>query len=178
MDNQTFHLRLAQWTAMPGDIEEKAYFMRAYPDPLDTKFHALSALYLEGNPQQQTQLKHFFASDECSITPLLSLYARFDNAVIYMRRVSRSMRTATDGALLRQGLAAAAYTDGHVDPHDLLVSLAFLYSAATRVGLDPVPTFNDVAATAGLQAREALRSFISCDASTPQRIVQHYEGTC
>ena len=178
MDNRTFQTRLAQWPTMPGDIEGKEYFMSVYPAPLDTKFHALSALYLEGSPHQQMQLTQFFTSGGCAVVPQQSSYARFDNALIYMRRVSRCIETVAHSSFLHLGLAAAAYTEGRVDSHDLLVSLAFLYHAATRAGINPVPAFDAVAATAGARAQEALRAFLYCEAWTPRRMVQHYEGTC
>jgi hypothetical protein len=176
MENTTFHQHLVHWATMPGDIEEHQYFMSIYPAPLDTKLSTLSTLYLEGNPQQQAELRQFFASHKCSTFP--SAYARFDNALIYMRRISRCIRTLADSSFLRLGLAAAAYTEGQVDSHDLLVSLAFLYHTATRAGIDPIPSFGTVAVTAGPQAQKALQAFLHCEASTARRIVQHYEGTC
>ncbi|HLH60563.1 MAG TPA: hypothetical protein VKV20_02675 [Ktedonobacteraceae bacterium] len=178
MDSSSFQTQLVQWPMMPGDIEAQDYFMSIYPAPLDVKLTALSMLYLAGSPRQQAQLRQFFASSKCSDCPLQSAYARFDNALIYMRRIGRCIRTITDDSLLRFGLAAAAYTEGRVDRHDLLVSLAFLYHAAIRAGIDPVPAFDAIAATAGPQAQQALRAFLHCEASTVTRIVQHYEGTC
>lgn len=178
MDNRTFHTQLVQWQKLPGDIEEQEYFMSVYPAPLDAKLTALSTLYLEGSRQQQVQLRHFFASNECSAAPLRSRYARFDNALIYMRRAARCIKSTAESARLRQALAAATYTEGQVDTHDLLVSLAFLYYTATRAGIDPVPAFDEAAAIAEPQAQEALRAFLHCEAATARRIVQHYEGTC
>lgn len=177
-ETAAFQAHLLAWAKMPGDIEDQSYFMNLYPAPLDTKLTALSELYMEGNPKQQEQLRQFFASDQCSVVPLQLSYARFDNALIYMRRISRCIRTTADEALLRSGLAAAAYIEGRVDAHDLLVSLAFLYHTATRAGIDPVPAFSALAESAGPQAQQSLRAFHYCDASTARRIVQHYEGTC
>lgn len=176
--DSNFQIQLVQWPMMPGDIEAQDYFMSVYPAPLDAKLTALSTLYLAGSPQQQAQLRQFFASGRCSACPLQSAYARFDNALIYMRRITRCIRTIADDPLVRLGLAAAAYTEGGVDQHDLLVSLAFLYHAAMRAGIDPVPAFDAIAVTAGPQAQQALRAFLHCEASTATRIVQHYEGTC
>lgn len=178
MDSSSFQTQLVQWPMMPGDIEAQDYFMSIYPAPLDVKLTALSTLYLAGSPQQQARLRQFFASDGCSVCPLQSAYARFDNALIYMRRIARCIRTAADDSLVRPGLAAAAYIEGKVDQHDLLVSLAFLYHAATRAGIDPVPAFDAVSVTAGPRAQQALRAFLHCEASTATRIVRHYEGTC
>src|SRR5947209_4899118 len=175
MDSIDFHTRLVQWSTMPGDLEEKEYFMSVYPAPLDVKFTTLSMLYLEGNAQQQKEVTQFFASDRCSVVPSHSAYGRFDNTLIYMRRIARCIRTAADGLPLRLGLAAAAYTEGQVETHDLLVSLAFLYHTAVRAGIDPVPSFESVAVTAGPQAHEALGAFLHCEAVTARRIVHHYE---
>lgn len=178
MDRRDFHTSLDQWSKMPGDLEEKEYFMSVYPAPLDVKFTTLSMLYLESGAQQKKAVTQFFASGSCADASSHSAYGRFDNALIYMRRIARCVRTTADGLPLRLGLAAAAYTEGQVDGHDLLVSLAFLYYAAARAGIDPVPYFNVVAVTAGPQAGEALRAFLHCEAATARRIVQHYEGTC
>jgi hypothetical protein len=178
MENKNFHQHLVQWNRMPGDLEEQEYFMSVYPAPLDAKFHALSALYLEGSPQQQRDLTDFFASGTAANAVDGSAYARFDNAIIYMRRVARCLESAADSSLLRLGLAAATWTEGRVSNHDLLISLAFLYHAAARVGMDPAPHFATIAATARPQSQEALHAFLHCDVVTVRRMVQHYEGTC
>ena len=178
MENQTFHLRLAQWDIMAGDLEEQEYFMSVYPAPQDEKFHALSVLYLESDSQQQRDLTNFFASGLAAVAFSCTAAARFDNAIIYMRRVARCIRSAADSSLLRLGLAAAAWTEGRVESHDLLISLAFLYHAATRAGIDPVAHFDTIAGAAGPQSQAALRAFLHCDVATVRRMVGHYEGTC
>jgi hypothetical protein len=178
MERKTFYLRLGQWDMMPGDLEGREYFMSVYPASLDAKFHALSALYLEGSLQQQWDLPNFFAAGTAAVSPSHSACARFDNAIIYMRRVARCITSVADGSLLRLGLVAAALTESRVDSHDLLISLAFLYHAAARAGIDPAPHFATIAATARPQSQEALRAFLHCDVSTVRRMVQHYEGTC
>jgi hypothetical protein len=178
MESKTFYQRLVQWKMMPGDLEEKEYYMSVYPASLDAKFHALSTLYLEGSPLQQWDLLNLFAAGTSAVSPSHAACARFDNAIIYMRRVARCIRSIADGPLLRLGLAAAALTEGRVDSHDLLISLAFLYHTAARVGINPAPHFATIAATARPQSQEALRAFLHCDVATVRRMVQHYEGTC
>jgi hypothetical protein len=178
MENKTFHQHLVQWNMMPGDLEEQEYFMNVYPAPLDAKFHALSALYLEGSPQQQRDLTDFFASGTAANAADGLASARFDNAIIYMRRVARCLGSVSDSSLLRLGLAAAAWTERRTGNHDLLISLAFLYHAAARSGIDPVPYFDTIASTAGPQSQAALQAFLHCDVTTVRRMVQHYEGTC
>ena len=178
MNNHTLHLHLTQWLELPGDLADPTYFMTPYPAPLDTKFHALSTLYLEIDPPQQQYLTNFFAHN---ITPTPSsetTNTRFDNAIIYMRRAARCIMSAPDESLLRLGLAAAAWTEGQVDNHDLLISLAFLYHAATRAGINPAPHFEVIAAIAGSQGQTTLRAFLHCDVKTVRRMVRHYEGTC
>ncbi len=178
MQEEIFHQLLAQWRQMPGDLEEREYFMSVYPAPLDAKFHVLSALYLESSSQQQQLLIDCFIHSTAPTPSPGSGNAHCDNAIIYMRRIARSVRSAADGDLLRLGVAAAAWTEGRADSHDLLVSLAFLYHAAARAGIDPLPCFEDIATLAGEQTQEALRAFLHCEASTVRRMVQHYEGTC
>ena len=177
MEDKTFCQRLTHWDMMPGELEEKEYFMSVYPAPLDAKFHALSALYLLGSQEQRRNLIDCFATGTAISFPY-STHARFDNVIIYMRRVARCLRSAADSFLLRLGLAAAALTENRVESHDLLVSLAFLYCSALRAGIDPVPEFDRIAAIASPQVQEALRAFLRCDLSTVRRMVQHYEGTC
>jgi hypothetical protein len=177
MEDRTFYRHLIHWDVMPGELEEKEYFMSVYPAPLDAKFHALSALYLQGSQQQRMSLIDCFATGTAISFPH-STHARFDNVIIYMRRIARCLSSAADSFLLRLGLTAAALTENQVESHDLLVSLAFLYHAASRAGIDPVPEFDRIAAIASPQVQEALRAFLHCDVSTVRRMVQHYEGTC
>jgi hypothetical protein len=197
MEDETFCQRLIHWDVMPGELEEHEYFMSLYPAPLDAKFHALSALYLLGSQEQRRSLIDCFANntDDSAVSSTFdsvvnspisgtalsfphSTYTRFDNVIIYMRRVARSLRSTTDSFLLRLGLAAATLTENRVESHDLLVSLAFLYYSASRAGIDPVPEFGRIAAIASPQIQEALQAFLHSDLATVKRMVQHYEGTC
>ena len=108
-DLLNIRLRFAQWQVMPGDIDDEGYAMSPYPDPLDAKFDALSTLYLE---EKQLQLGEYLTRDEGSARLEKPRYTRFDNIVIYMRRLSKRIRSIADSSLLRLGLAAAALGQG------------------------------------------------------------------
>ena len=173
-DLLNIRLRFAQWQVMPGDIDDEGYAMSPYPDPLDAKFDALSTLYLE---EKQLQLGEYLTRDEGSARLEKPRYTRFDNIVIYMRRLSKRIRSIADSSLLRLGLAAAALGQGGLYYNDFLISLAFLYYAAVRVEVDPAPYFEEAMAGAAPRLKEALCAFLTCDPSSVRRIIRYHEGT-
>lgn len=64
----------------------------------------------------------------------------------YIARAADQISSGGDTKWLQLGLAAASMLDGRLDLHDTQVNLGYLYRAAARAGIDPLPAFRDVAA--------------------------------
>ena len=84
MDDDTFLARMADWEALPGDIEDESYCHNgeAISPPLDTKFDALCTLYLEARQKQRLLLIRIFAAYKGTAPPERAAYARFDNLIL------------------------------------------------------------------------------------------------
>src|ERR687895_664115 len=160
MRDYEFEARLIERLDMPGEGEPYPYDANPYPaDPRDARFDALCALYLEADVAQRAQIAATFAPE---VEESTRVYARtadwvasrerarndLSNLIFYMRRVALSIDSGEDAWRLRLGLAAAAILQEREDYRDIIVSLAFLQYAARRGGIDPEPTFREVAALA------------------------------
>lgn len=88
----------------------------------------------------------------------------------YIARAADKLAAGDGPHWLHRGLAAASILDGRLDLHDTQVNLGYLYRAAARAGLDPVPAFREVAALSSNvypgkmgSTREMLETFHKSD---------------
>lgn len=181
MDDDTFLARMADWEALPGDVEDESYYRNgeAISPPLDTKFDNLCTLYLEANHKQRLLLVKLFAAYKGTAPPERAAYARFDNLILgYMWRISRRIIASPGEAfLLRLGLAAAAIAQEHPDARDIIVALAFLHYAARQAHIDPRPHFEAVAALARLETRKFILDFLKRGNKEIDEIADYFGGT-
>ena len=96
------------------------------------------------------------------------------NMTFYMRRVASSIKSSEDTWRLSLGLAAAAILQEREDFRDIIVSLAFLYHAATRAGIDPEPHFLEVASLARPETRQFIERFLERDGADIQHMVETF----
>jgi hypothetical protein len=176
MDDDTFLARLADWEALPGDIHDEGYGLSPFPCPLDTKFDALCALFLQADEQQRQMLPKLFKAEKSGRRGQ-SPYIRFDNlGLSYIRRLARSALPNGTGQTLRRGLAAAAIVQEYPDYRDIIISLAFLHLAARKAGIDPAPAFTEVAALARPETQAFLLDFLRRGNKSIDSMVQAFGG--
>ena len=172
------------WLGMPGEGDPYPHDADPYPDDLrDARFDALCALYLEATEEQRTQIPALFAREEST-----RAYARIaewrasrerarndlSNMILYMRRVATSIDPGDGAWRLRLGLAAAAILQEREDYRDISVSLAFLHHAATRAGIDPEPSFLEVAGLATPETGRFIESFLERDEADIEHMVETF----
>src|SRR5918995_458762 len=184
MGDDEFEERLTGWLDMPGEGEP--YPNDAYPYPedfRDARFDALCALYLQADEEQRAQIPALFAREES--TQAYALIADWRTSrerarddlsamIFYMRRVATSIGSSDDIWRLRLGLAAAAILQEREDYRDIIVSLAFLHHAATRAGIDPEPSFLEVAALAKPETGRFMESFLERDEADIEHMVETF----
>ncbi len=177
MDDSAFLARLAAWERLPGSIDTEDYLASAFPEPLDARFDALCAIYLEASAAHRAFLIDLFASQQSTLARPHLAYLRFDNLILgYMRRITRRITTPDDTMPLRLGLAAGAIVQEHPDYRDVIVSLAFLHHAATRAGIDPRPHFEAVAALARPETGAFLLDFLTRSPARMKQMVREFGG--
>jgi hypothetical protein len=150
MDDDAFVRRFNNWQSQLAK-EIDPYHVS---DP--SIYDDLCLLFLEANSVQRQQLSVMVAPPNKEGEYRLA-YLIYE----YMRWVSQRIRTPEDVQALRLGLAAAAIVEESIDFRDVLVSLAFLYQAATEAGIDPKPYFKEVADTARPETRGFIRGFLA-----------------
>lgn len=159
MDDDTFLARMANWEALPGDIEDESYGLSPSPCSLDSKFDTLCALFLEVNEQQRQMLPELFKAEKSGRRG--QAYIRFDNlGLSYIRRLARNALPKRAEQALRRGLAAAAIVQEYPDYRDIIISLAFLHQSARKAGIDPAPAFIEIAALARPETQDFLLDFL------------------
>jgi hypothetical protein len=84
------------------------------------------------------------------------------------------MMSSGDASRLRLGLVAAAILQEREDYRDIVVSLAFLHHAARRAGIDPDPSFREVAALASPETEEFMRAFLERDEADIEKMVETF----
>ncbi len=184
MRDDGFEVRLIGCLEMPGEGDPYPHDADPYPaDPRDARFDALCTLYLEADEAQRAQIPALLA-----IEGNTQAYARIadwvasrerarndlSNLIFYMRRVASSIMSSGDAARLRLGLAAAAILQEREDYRDIVVSLAFLHHAARRAGIDPDPSFREVAALARPETEEFMRAFLERDEADIEKMVETF----
>ena len=184
MGDDEFEARLIGWLAMPGGGDPYPQRADPYPaDPRDARFDALCALFLQADGAQRAQIPAIFAREEST-----RAYARIadwsasrerarndlSSLILYMRRVASSIGSGDDTGRLRLGLAAGAILQEREDDRDIIVSLAFLYRAARRAGIDPEPFFLEVAGLAGPETGEFIRGFLERDKADIGQMVEAF----
>ena len=184
INNNEFDSRLIEWLDMPGEgAHPSEYYANSYPGPLDARFDALCALYLEADKDQRAQIPALFACEESArayvrLTDWISSRERvrndLSNLILYMRRVASSITSEDDISPLRQGLAAAAILQEREDYRDIIVSLAFLHCGATRAGINPEPFFGEVARLARPETEEFIRGFLERDKADIEQMVEDF----
>ena len=184
MDDKEFEARLIEWLAMPGEGDPYPQHADPYPaDFRDNRFDALCALYLEADGSQRAQIPSLFAREESTraYAHIADWAASRDRArndlsgmILYMRRVASSIGSNDDARRLRLGLAAGAILQEREDDRDIVVSLAFLYQAARRAGIDPEPLFLEVAGLARPETSEFMRRFLERDEADVAQMVESF----
>ena len=184
MGDDGFEERLIEWLDMPGEGDPYPHHADPYPADLrDARFDALCALYLQADEKQRAQIPAILAREESTrayahIGDWISSreLARTDlsNMIFYMRRVALSIRPGDNARRLRLGLAAAAILQEREDYRDILVSLAFLYQAATRAGIDPESHFLEVASLARPETRQFIERFLQRDSADIEQMVEAF----
>jgi hypothetical protein len=184
MDGEEFEARLIGWLAMSGEGEPYPRHADPYPaDFRDARFDALCAPYLEADGVQRAQIPEIFAREESTrayarIADWASSRERARNdlssLILYMRRVASSIESGDHTWRLRLGLAAAAILQEREDYRDIIVSLAFLHQAARRAGMDPEPSFVEVAGLARPETGEFIRSFLERDEADIDQMVEAF----
>src|SRR5918997_272117 len=184
MRDDEFEAQLIEWLDMPGEGDPYPYHANPYPaDPRDARFDALCALYLEANGAQRVQIPSLFAREEST-----RAYARIadwsasrerarndlSGLILYMRRVASSIGSGDDARRLRLGLAAGAILQEREDDRDIVVSLAFLHQAARRAGIDPKPSFLEVAGHVRPETGEFMRRFLKRDEADVEKLVDAF----
>jgi hypothetical protein len=184
MGDDEFEERLTGWLDMPGEGEPYPYDANPYPEDFrDARFDALCALYLQADEEQKTQIPALFAREES--TRAFARIAEWrasrerarndlSNMIFYMRRVATSIDPGDGAWRLRLGLAAAAILQEREDYRDIIVSLAFLHHAATRAGIDPEPSFLEVAALAKPETGRFMESFLERDEADIEHMVENF----
>jgi hypothetical protein len=166
MDEHTFMKRFHDWEATWGDAKRK-YDAAEMP-----KYDELCSLYPEADPEQRRRLPDMVAPQDSWVGDY-----RLGNLVYdYMRSVSERIRTPKDLDSLRLGLAAAAIAERPLDWRDVLVSLAFLYFAATQAGIDPAPYFKEVANIANPETGKFIRGFLDRSDREIKDLVRQFSG--
>ena len=186
MRDDEFEARVIERLDMPGGGDPYPYDANPYPaDPRDARFDALCTLYLESSGTQRAQISATFAPEEST-----RAYARIAdwiasrerarndlyNLIFYMRRVASSIRSGDDAPRLRLGLAAAAILQEREDYRDIIVSLAFLHHAARPAGIDPDPSFREVAGLARPETERFLLSFLERDEAEIEQMVEGFSS--
>jgi hypothetical protein len=161
MDDTTFLSRFAQWqsTLQETDLSKHEAW----------KYGTLCALYLEATAGQRRQLPHLVALEDTE-----AYENRLWNLIGYMRLVSEQITTSNDVYPLHLGLAAAAILEERLDFRDIIVSLAFLYQAAKRAGIDPAPHFKEVGDLARPETADFIRGFLRRSKREIKRMAEHF----
>jgi hypothetical protein len=84
------------------------------------------------------------------------------------------MMSSGDASRLRLGLVAATILQEREDYRDIVVSLAFLHHAARRAGIDPDPSFREVAALARPETEEFMRAFLERGEVDIEKLVETF----
>ena len=138
------------------------YRARAGAEPLDGAIAALCDAYLEASADTRAYMRDFFRNQR-----------RFrENLLGYVFRAATALRRDPSRRWVRQGIVAAAIEDRGVDYRDSIVSLIVLRWAAERVGVDPRPEFESLAAMASDGMRELIRGIPSRGASEVEYTVK------
>src|SRR6476659_4899457 len=149
VNNEEFLSRLLKWEAKLNRAERERDYSR---------FDALCALYLEATAEQRLQLPSLVAPEDS---------ARYDNVlgglIVYMGWDAERIKTPADLLPLHLGLAAAAILQERLDDRDIGISLSFLYLAAKRAGIDPVPHFQEIAGMARPETKQFILRFLERD---------------
>lgn len=74
--------------------------------------------------------------------------AMFEYLWSYVVQTAELLKSADDGERLRHGLAGLAIDDGRAEYNQMLDTMASIWSAAKRAGLDPKPYFEAAAEVA------------------------------
>ena len=169
---------------MPGEGDLYPHQTDPYPeDPRDARFDALCALYLQADEKQRAQIpRHPRPRGEHAG---LRAYRRLENFTRAGQRrpVQHDLLHAPRGKLhqirdhawrLRLGLAAAAILQEREDYRDIIVSLAFLYQAATRAGINPEPPFLEVAGLAEAETGRFIERFLERDSADIEHMVEDF----
>ena len=179
-----FEERQILWLGMPGEGEPYPHRAAPYPqDDRDARFDAMCVLYLEADEKQRAQIPAILAREEST-----RAYARIDDwvssrerartdlsdMIFYMRRVAGSIGSGDDIRRLKLGLAAAAILQEREDDRDIIVSLAFLYLAARRAGIDPEPHFLELASLARPETRHFIERFLERDEADIEQMVEAF----
>lgn len=138
MDEDIFKARFQEWRLLPGEGDPLYHDGRMWEDvgscALDARLTELAKLYLASDSEQRKFIRAYFSGKE----------ERLWELIIYVRRIAKLITSAEDIKWLRLGLAAASIEAGRWDFRDLIVSLVILRFAAERVGLEPLPFFDEI----------------------------------
>lgn len=140
----------------------EAYVARAGTEPLDGAIDALCATYLAADPDGRAVIRAFFETQRPFRRNLLG----------YVFRMATALRRDPRGAHVRGALVATAIEDAREDYRDSIVALLVLRWAAARMGIDPAPEFETVAAVAGDQTARLMRDVAQRHASQAEHAAQ------
>jgi hypothetical protein len=164
MEESLFRERLLKWARDLGDVRSK------YESRDMDKYSELCSIYLEASPEQRRQLPTVLDPGNVWVEDFL-----YGNLMYgYMRSVAELIRTPEDSQPLRLGLVAAAITDNPLDWRDLLISLAFLFDAATQAGIDPEPYFKEVIAIAPPKTGKFMQDFLKRSTRSIRALVSDF----
>lgn len=119
------------------DIKNITEKQREKYDPvleMDAFFNKLCAAYLSMSQQMRLQIRNIIAGKSGLQSGLVG----------YASRQAEQIKSKNDSQILRLGLAAISIENCANDFRDVLIALAELYVSAEKVGIDPLPYFNDI----------------------------------
>lgn len=173
MDEIIFKRCLDEWQKMPGDSKYATLYLKnAGQSPLDTKFNTLCQLYMDSDDKQRSQLHYIFDSEKnTSYNETLCW-----DLIMYVRRISKLIKSEKDICYLYYGLYAVAMVGYGPDYRDVIVSLAFLYYAAKQAGINVTQAFKDIAVTTIPKINKFIMDFLKRDVSDIEEMVAQFSS--
>jgi Clp amino terminal domain, pathogenicity island component len=171
MDDAAYNTRWDAWRGLVarGPLEVNGDFVR---DEAALRCEALLRLYLDADPKQRRLLVARFqeAEGQACFDP----YNRFDMVGQYTWVIADEIKAPGDTEALRRGLAVIDLVQGRQDPRDMLMTMGRLHYAATQVGLDPTPFFQELAANTSSEMRQFLETFLGREDVRAKQAIRIY----
>ena len=129
--NDPFQLRVPEWEDLPGVPTNRVYDQVSRTVDVD----ALADVYLVIDPQECDVVRQRFCNGD--------QYEALHRNVF---RAARSIKSASDIAWLRRGLAIAAIEGGRFEREHMVERLVYLRHQAEEVGIDVAPYIEELSA--------------------------------